>query len=113
MGPAERARVPGGKDCLPLLELTEAENEGSGSSWSPTPSHSDVVTDLCHPCVGLTKVSDSLNVIIKKACKGMVDLVISGKADGEAFAVLAPYVAAKGNMLLGCWFCQKEQHPWV
>ena len=29
-GPAKRAIVAGGKDCLLLSELTEAEEEGSG-----------------------------------------------------------------------------------
>ena len=35
-------------------------------------------------------VSDSLNVIIRKACKGMIDLVISQNADRETSTILLP-----------------------
>ena len=60
------------------------KEEWSGSSWSPTLSYHEVVTDLWHPQMGSTKsVIGSLNVIIKKAYKSMIDLVISRKADGE------------------------------
>ena len=83
MGQAERARVPGDKNYLPLSELAEAEEDGSGSSRLPTPSLSEVVGTA-------NSVTDSLNVIIKKACKGTIDVVISRKADGDAFAVLLP-----------------------
>ena len=54
MGPAKRTREPSGKDCHPLSELTETRGRGIRNSWSPTPSYSDVVTDMW---VGTTKVS--------------------------------------------------------
>ena len=55
MGPARGARVPSGKDCPPLSVLTEAEEWDQGVLGHPL-HHSEVVTDLWHPWVGVTRV---------------------------------------------------------
>ena len=86
IGLAKRTRVLGNKDCHPLLELTEARGERSGSSCSPTP----LIVKLWHICgipgwAWQMLVSDSFNVIIKKASKGTIDPAISQWADGETF----------------------------
>ena len=78
MGLANRTRVPGDKDHHPLSVLTEARGERSGSSWSPTPLRVKLWEICGIPGWAQQKsVSDSLNVITWKACKGMNDLVIS------------------------------------
>ena len=57
MSPAKRTRVSGDKDYHPLLELTEARGREIWEFLAAHPSHSEVVTDLWYPWVGMTKVS--------------------------------------------------------
>ena len=81
---AIRTRVSGDKDCCTLSELTEARGREIREFLIPHP----LIMNMWQIC-GIPRwaqqkvVSDSLNIIVKKACKDVIDPVIRQKADGE------------------------------
>ena len=84
VGPVKRTRVPGDKDHHTLLEPMEARGRETREFLIPHPLIVNVWQIYGVPrWPQLKAVSDSLNIIINKACKGTIDLVIRWKADEE------------------------------